>query len=180
MLDLSSRVVNDLVCFALTAFFPRVDDLPGLAELDVDARIVAFRRGTTLFFWAGIVLAAVVFQITPVVTVRRPFPAVFLGQDELDAHANALAEHPVYLVRQLILLLKLVGGLFWAQSDEIRAHLRLPPYPADPGTRRTQSRVPLPVLALRAPLPSLIAIGRREQELGRGRDSYDVSVGKHR
>ena len=59
---------------------------------------------------------------------------------ELIAHAHALATHPVYVIRQLIVLLKLMGGVFWGESPEVRAFLHLPAYPADPGTRRDGDR----------------------------------------
>lgn len=173
-----SPPVNDLVRFALVAFYPTVDDLPGLADLDVDAHIASLRRETTLFMWVGIVAAAVLFQITPILTVRRPWLAVSLTDDELDAHAHALSNHPAYLIRQLILLLKLFGGIFWAEAPEVRQLLNLPPYPPDPGTRRTEAHVSRPEPGDRAPLPVLVALGRREQALGRGIDHYDEAVGK--
>src|SRR5262245_9011070 len=96
------RAVNELVRFALVAFYPREGDLPGLAELGVDEKIVALRRESTLLFWFGIVAAAAFFQVTPILTVRRPWPAVFLTEDQLDEHAHKIASHPIYLVRQLI------------------------------------------------------------------------------
>ncbi len=137
--------VNELVRFALVAFFPREGDLPGLAELGVDERIAELRRDSTGLFWLGIVAAAVVFQISPILTVYRPWPAVFLTEEQLDAHAHKLATHPFYLLRQLIVLLKLMGGVFWGQSPEVRAFLHLPAYPDDPGTRRTEALVARPV-----------------------------------
>jgi hypothetical protein len=174
--------VNELVRFALVAFFPRVDDLPGLAELGVDEKIVALRRESTFLFWLGIVAAAVFFQLTPVLTVRRPLLAVFLSEEQLDAHADKLATFPVYLVRQLIVLLKLMAGIFWGESPEIRAFLHLPAYGSDPGTRRIASdasdMAPL-VPAPRAPIASLVQLGRREEERGRGEHVEHGSHASH-
>jgi hypothetical protein len=167
--------VNELVRFALVAFFPREGDLPGLAELGVDDKIAALRRDATLLFWTGIVAAAVFFQISPILTVRRPWPAVFLTAEQLDAHAHALATHPVYLLRQIIVLLKLMGGVFWGQSPEIRAFLHLPAYGDDPGTRRMDATVPRPPYPPRAPVPALVTLGRREVERGR----VDTDTGLH-
>jgi hypothetical protein len=165
--------VNELVRFALVAFFPRVDDLPGLAELGVDEKIAALRRESTVLFWFGIVTAAVFFQLTPVLTVRRPVPAVLLSEEQLDEHAHKLASFPVYVLRQLIVLLKMTGGLFWGESPEIRAFLHLPAYGDDPGTRRLDGdRAPL-VLRERAPVAALVQLGRREQERGRGTPEHD-------
>lgn len=162
----SSRV-NELVRFALVAFFPREGDLPGLAELGVDDKIVALRRESTTLFWIGIVGAALFFQLTPILTVRRPWPAVFLTPEQLDRHAHGLASHPAYLVRQLVMLIKLTGGLFWGQSDEVRAFLRLPAYPEDPGTRRTEAHPERHVTRARAPADTLVQLGLREEARGR-------------
>lgn len=162
--------MNDLVSFALVAFFPREGDLPGLAELGVDEQVAALRRDSTWLFWVGLVAAAVFFQISPIVTVRRPWPAVFLTEEQLDAHAHGLATLRWYHVRQIVVLLKLVAGMFWGQSPQVRAMLALPPYPADPGTRRTGARVERPVLAERAPSAPLLQIGRKDEARGRGRD----------
>jgi hypothetical protein len=165
------RPVHDLVRFALNAFFPRVDDVPGLADLGVDEKIEALRRESTLLFWTGIVAGAVFFQISPLLTIFRPVPASWLSPEDLDRHAHALASHRVYLIRQITVLLKLVGGMFWGQSPEIRAFLSLPPYPADPGTRRTEEFVPRPLPpGPRAPVEALITLGLRERELGRDKD----------
>ncbi|MBK8255504.1 MAG: hypothetical protein IPK82_22935 [Polyangiaceae bacterium] len=111
--------------------------------------------------------AAFFFQISPILTVRRPYPAVWLSEEQLDRHAHKLASTPTYLIRQIVVLLKLVGGLFWGQSNEVRTFLTLPSYPADPGSRRTEKRV-VPLLpAHREPVPLLVQIGRREEERGR-------------
>lgn len=161
--------VNELVRFALTAYYPRTDDLPGLADLNVDEKIAAFRRESTAIFWLGIVLAAVVFQLTPVLTLKRPWLASWLTPEELDRHAHTLTSHPWYLVRQMPMMLKLIGGIFWAQSPEIRSFVNLPAYPPDPGTRRTEAFIP----RFEAPprvvsSEKLIELGRRE--LVKGRD----------
>lgn len=173
--------MNDLVRFALVAFFPREGDLPGLAELGIDDRVAELRRDATPLFWLGIVGAALFFQLSPILTVRRPFPAVWLTDEQLDAHAHGLATQRSYMIRQIVMLLKLVGGMFWGQSPQIRAMLALPPYPGDPGTRRTEALVGRPALSERAPVPQLVQIGRGDEARGRGRDhdrthALDVEV----
>jgi hypothetical protein len=172
--------VNEWVRFALVAFYPRVDDLPGLAELGVEDKIAALRRESTPLFWTGIVAAAVFFQLSPIVTVHRPWPAVWLTEEELDAHAHKLATFPVYLIRQLVVLLKLTAGIFWGESKEIRAFLHLPAYGADPGTRQLGPGLPPPPEATaRAPAETLVQLGRREEERGRGlRHHHDHAIGK--
>lgn len=160
--------VNEFVRFALTAYYPRTDDLPGLADLDVDEKIATFRRESTTLFWTGIVLAALVFQVAPVLTLKRPWLATWLTPEELDQHAHKLTSHPWYFVRQMPMMLKLIGGIFWAQSTEIRSSVNLPPYPPDPGTRRTEAIVP-PFEAPPRVISSekLLSLGRQEQERGR-------------
>lgn len=170
------RGVNGLVRFALVSFFPPEGDLPGLADLGVDDKIAALRRDSTLLFWIGLVGAALFFQLSPILTVRRPWPAALLSEEQLDAHAHRLASHPAYFVRQIAVLLKLVAGLFWGQSDEVRAYLALPAYGADPGTRRTGPLVPRPVLRERGPVPPLVQIGRREGERGRAAPGLRHSI----
>lgn len=170
--------MNDLVRFALVAFFPRVDDMPGLAELGVEEKIVALRRESTWLFWIGVVGAALFFQISPILTVWRPLPAAWLDEEKLDAHAYALGTHRVYEIRQIAVLLKLVAGMFWAESPEIRALMALPPYGPSPGTRRTEREVAAPALVARAPVETLITIGLRERERGRIDDEASCAKGK--
>ena len=112
--------------------------------------------------WTGVVAAAVVFQLAPILTLRRPWLAVFLTPEELDLHAHRLSSHPLYELRQLIVLLKLTGGMMWGQSPEVRAFLDLPAYPADPGTRRTEPLVGRFESEERAPVEALVQLGRRE------------------
>jgi hypothetical protein len=159
--------VENLVRFALVALFPRVDDWPGLAELGVDDKIAALHRDATWLFWIGLVGAAIFFQLSPLLTLRKPLLAVWLTPDELDAHAYALGTHRSYLVRQIVMLLKLMGGLFWAESPEIRTALQLPAYPVDPGTRRIEPMITRARATSRHPVPQLVTLGRRERERGR-------------
>ncbi len=168
--------MNELVRFALVALFPAEGDLPGLADLGVDEKIAAIRRDSTRVFWLGMVGAALFFQLSPVLTVYVPLPAVFLTPDQLDRHANRLATHPAYLIRQVMMLLKLVGGLFWGESKEIRERLALPAYPADPGTRRTEPTIVRSAIGERAPVEPLVQLGRRERDRGRGAPDLKHSI----
>lgn len=172
--------MNDLVRFALVALFPAEGDLPGLADLGVDEKIAALRRDSTRLFWLGMVGAALFFQLSPILTVRRPWPAVLLTPEQLDTHAYRLATHRAYVVRQIVMLLKLIGGLFWGESKEIRERIALPAYPADPGTRRTEPLVGGAKIGERGPSAPLVQLGRRERDRGRGapdlRHSIDVEA----
>lgn len=156
-----------LVCFALAAFFPREGELPGLAELGLEEQVAKLRRESPLLFWTGLVGAALFFQLSPILTVKKPLLAAMLSADELDEHAHRVATLPVYAIRQTIVLLKLTGGVLWGQSPEVRAFLSLPAYGADPGTRRTERMVSRPVHLEREPSPRLVPLGRREEARGR-------------
>jgi hypothetical protein len=168
--------VNDLVRFALVAFFPRVDDLPGLDELGVEEKIEALRRESTFLLWLGIVGGALFFQLSPILTVLRPLPAVWLTEEQLDRHAHQLATHPVYLIRQITVLIKLVAGMFWGQSPEIRKYLTLPAYGEDPGTRRMEPTVARPAIGPRRPTEGLVKLGKKE--FSRGRQPGALASGK--
>jgi hypothetical protein len=160
--------VNRLVRFAMVALFPREEPLPGVEDLDLDAKIAAFRRESAPLLWLGVVGGAILFQVAPLVTLRKPLLASWLSAEDLDRHAFRLAGHPFYLVRQLMFLLKMMGGIFWAQSDIVRASIHLPAYGADPGTRRVERHVALPEFPPYEPAPLLLALGRHERERGRG------------
>jgi len=95
-----------------------------------------------------------------------------LNEEQLDRHAHLLATYPIYLVRQLVVLIKLMAGVFWGESPEIRAYLHLPAYGEDPGTRRTERVVTLEVPKPRAPVPVLVQLGKREEEKGRPADGH--------
>lgn len=171
--------MNELVRFALVAFYPREGDLPGLAELGVDEKIERLRRESTGLFWFGLVAAAVFFQLSPIVTLYRPWPAVFLDEEQLDQHAHRLATFPIYSIRQLLVLLKLVAGMFWGESPEVRAYLALPAYADDPGTRRMEPSVARFVPGARGPEARLVTLGKREEARGRIVDAHTLDQGKN-
>jgi hypothetical protein len=162
--------MNELVKMAMVALYPRTATLPGLAELDIDDKVAALRRESTLLFWTGIVFASIVFQLSPILTVRRPWPAAFLSEDELDRHAHGLATHPFYFLRQLINLLKIMGGALWGASPEVRASIHLPAYGVDPKTRRLGIVKSSTLVVPRAPVDALVELGR--VELARGRHGH--------
>ncbi|MEQ1569605.1 MAG: hypothetical protein ABMA64_28470 [Myxococcota bacterium] len=110
--------------------------LPG-SELGLSEFLTRFRRESTGLMWVGVVSSALLFTVCPLVTVYVPLPAPWLPARLLDRHAAAMADHPVYLVRQATFLLKMVAGLHWGARDEVRARHGLAPYPADPGTWRS-------------------------------------------
>lgn len=127
-----------LIRSAMCAFFPRAEGLPGVADVGIDAFLERFREETSRLMWVGLVLGAVVFAITPLFTIGVPLPSFLLPKRALDRHANKIASHPVYVLRQAVFLVKMVGGLCWGSHPDVRRIMELPPYPPDPGTFRAQ------------------------------------------
>jgi hypothetical protein len=126
-----------LVRAAIVMLYPRVGDLPGAEDCDLDAFLERFRRETTPLMWLGVVIGAIVFQLTPVVTVFVPLPASLLSQELSNRHAERIATTNVYLLRQAVFLVKLAAGLAWGGHPRVRERFALPPLAPDPGTWRT-------------------------------------------
>ena len=64
---------------AIVLLYPRTEGLPGAEDCDLDAFLERFRRETTPLMWLGVVLGAVVFHLTPFMTVFLPVPAFWLS-----------------------------------------------------------------------------------------------------
>jgi hypothetical protein len=122
---------------ALMALYPRSGFLPGIAECNLDAFLRQFRREATPTLWLGLVIGALVFHLTPLLTVHRPIPAFLLSPRDRDRHARSISSTPIYLLRQAVMILKLVAGLCWAGHPAVRGRLGLKPYGRDPGTFQT-------------------------------------------
>ena len=122
---------------AMLAFYPRTGDLPGLEDTGIEAFLVQFRRETTFTYWLGVVLAAWLFQWTPLFTVFVPLPAFLLSKGLRDKHASKIGSSEIYLVRQAMLILKMPAGLCWGRHPDVRKRFALPAYAADPSTWKT-------------------------------------------
>lgn len=125
-----------LIRRAIAALFPAHGEVPGVAELDLDAFLLRYKRESPLLLWVGLHLGALVFTLSPLLTIGWPLPSVLLPARALDRHAHAATTHPWYLLRQLVLLLKVAGGLCWGQHPRVRALHAVAPYSPDPGTWR--------------------------------------------
>lgn len=129
-----------LVRSAMKALYPPTDGVEGVDDTELDAFLDQYRREAPPFMWMGLVMGSAVFTATPLLTVRRPLPAFLLDEETLDAHAHAVAGHPIYLVRQAVFLVKLAAGLCWGADPKVRERFSLDPYPVDPGTWRGTQR----------------------------------------
>jgi len=125
-----------LIKFAMCTMMPRAGTLAGIADTDVDAFLVRLRRDSEPRFWLGVSLGAVLFAITPLLTVGLPLPAFLLPKGRLERHSERILAHPLYLLRQGVFLVRLAAGMCWGADTAVRASLSLPPYGPDPGTFR--------------------------------------------
>ena len=118
----------------MRALVPGGEGLCGLAETELDTFLRSYFREMDGISTGGLLLGTLLFVLAPVVTIGVPLPSFLLPEKWLDTHANRIAAHPIYLVRQGILVLKMVAGLCWGADPTVRRQLGLEPYPPDPGT----------------------------------------------
>lgn len=121
---------------AMVTFYPRTEMFPGLDQMPVEDYLQRFKRESAPLIWLGFVFGTIFFHLTPLFTVWVPLPAFLLSERLRERHAQRLAAHPFYYVRQPVFLVKMVAGLLWGSDPAVREKLGLAAYPADPGTRR--------------------------------------------
>jgi hypothetical protein len=126
-----------LIKFAMCTMMPRTPALPGIADTDLDGFLRKLRNESEPLYWTGLVLGSIVFALTPLITIGVPLPAFWLPRGLLDRHAERILAHPVYILRQSALLVRLSAGMCWGADTAVRARFNLPPYGPDPGTFRT-------------------------------------------
>ncbi len=125
-----------LVRSAIVQLYPSGGDLPGAEECDLDEFLERYQRETTWLLWLGVVLGAIAYHLSPIVTVYVPLPAFLLSESLADKHAHRVSSSKIYLLRQTVFLVKLVAGLAWGRHPKVREKLALPAYAPDPGTWR--------------------------------------------
>ena len=130
-------VITLLARSAMATFYPRSERFPGIEDMDLEGYLDRYQRESAPLMWAGFVAGTILFHLTPLFTVFVPLPAFMLTAAARERHAQKLVSSPIYYVRQPVFLVKMVAGLLWGADPAVRTALNLPPYPADPGTRRT-------------------------------------------
>jgi hypothetical protein len=125
-----------LIKFAMCTMMPRTDSLPGIEDTDLDGFLRRLRAEALPLYWIGLVLGAIVFAVTPLLTLGVPLPAFALPKKLLDRHTERVLSHPVYLIRQAVFLIRVSGGLCWGADERVRACFALAPLAPDPGTFR--------------------------------------------
>lgn len=138
-----TRTLASAVTWSLCAIFPDSGVIPGLRRARTQRRVANVLSEAPPTFIVGLVGSWLAFVLTPLLTIGWPVPALFLGKEALDRHASAMSSHPLYLLRQAMLMLKTVGGAIWGEDDDVRAALGLQSYGPDPGTWRGDFQVVL-------------------------------------
>jgi hypothetical protein len=122
---------------AIVMTYPRTAALPGIEDCGLDEHLAKFKRETPRLVWLGTIAGAVLFHLTPLLTVYVPLPAFLLPAKLKDRHASRITGTRIYLLRQAIFLVKFCAGLCWGADPEVRKRLALPPLGKDPDTWRT-------------------------------------------
>lgn len=130
-------MVRWLMRSAMVSLMPATPDLPGVEDCDPDGFLQQLAEEAPFRLRLGIFAGALLFHALPLFVVFVPLPAFLLPAGLRDRYAMKVASHPLYLVRQLIFLVKFAGGLCWGRDPAVRARLALPAYPQDPGSWRT-------------------------------------------
>lgn len=120
--------------FAIQAMFPPTDALPGVADTDLDGFLRDLHANAPFTMRLGLWLATILYMVTPLFTVFLPVPAFVLRGRLLERHTAKMCKSRSYVIRQLIYILKMVGGLCWGEHDAVRERFGRPPLPKDPRT----------------------------------------------
>lgn len=121
----------------LRATIPGTARVPGLSEETCRTFLAKLRREAPPLTLVGLYASALAVLVTPPLTIGRWRTADHLSGDDLDRHLQALARHPLYMVRQTIVMMKMTAGLAWGADPLVRGALGIAPYGSDPGTWRS-------------------------------------------
>jgi hypothetical protein len=122
-----------LTAWTLAVVFPSTPQLPGLDTIDSKPFIRQLHSEAPFTIRATLVVAVLLFNLTPLLTLGIPLPAFALSKARADEHAQRLSASPVYLLRQIMLMLKTIGGLVWGAAPDVRQKLTMPAYGEDSG-----------------------------------------------
>jgi hypothetical protein len=126
-----------LIAAAMRDLMPSTAALPGIENTDIAGFLSRMRREADRAYWLGLVVGTIVYNLTPLLTVYVPLPAVLLPARLRDLHARRIVESKSYVIRQAVFLVRLSAGMCWGGDPAVRARFDLAPYGDDPGTFRT-------------------------------------------
>lgn len=115
---------------------PGSEALPGLVDTDIRGFLALVQKESPPVIWLGLVSGAVVYALTPLLTVGIPLPSFWLPASARARHAERIPRTRFYLLRQSIVLLKMYATMCWGQDPVVRSRLALAAYPPDPGSFR--------------------------------------------
>lgn len=125
-----------LTAWTFARIFPSTAAIPGLDVIDSKPMIRQLTAEAPITIRVTLWVSVLLFQVTPLLTLGIPLPARWLSDARVDAHAQRLATSNIYLLRQIMLMLKTIGGLCWGAAPDVRQKLTLPLYEADSGRWR--------------------------------------------
>jgi hypothetical protein len=115
-----------LIRTSLCTLYPPAGRLPGLAETEITAFLLQLRAEAPALVWYGLALAALAWQLSPILLVGWPLPAFLLPVAVRDRYADRSTTTRIYLLRQATFLLKTFGGMAWGADPEVRRRLGHP------------------------------------------------------
>ncbi len=121
---------------AMELVMPSGGRLKGIGETDMDGFLDAWEADAPAAFRWGLVAGSALVMASPVLTIGVPLPANALSPRKRDEHIYKLSMHPVYMVRQVSFIVKMVAGLAWGQDPDIRRDCGVVAQGDDPGTWR--------------------------------------------
>ncbi|MBR59294.1 MAG: hypothetical protein CMH54_14920 [Myxococcales bacterium] len=120
--------------YALRTILPSGAGIKGVEETNLAAFLRQYRREAPPLMRLGLWLTTWIYLWSPILTIYVPLPLFFLPRSLREKHAFRAATHRWYLMRQSMLMLKMVAGLCWGQDQEVRSGLGVPLLEGDPGT----------------------------------------------
>ena len=123
----------------LLEILPPNGALPGLESVDLKTFLSDFNRDAPLLMRVALFLSVMIFIFSTPITIFVPWPSLWLPKGARERHTIRLANHPIYVVRQTMTMLKMVAGMAWGQDPAIRERLHLKAYDPDPATWRPAS-----------------------------------------
>lgn len=127
-----------LVHHVISDLYPRTEQLPGAADTGLLDFLRRFRREAPRTLWFGVALSSILYIVAPLFTLGLPLPSFALSRTLRELHAQRITTTRFYLLRMAMMTVKMAAGLCWGMDPTVRQKMGLEPWPADPGTWRTQ------------------------------------------
>ena len=118
--------------------YPASGELPGIEDTGLDTYLDKFKAEAPALMYTGLVAGSALYQLTPMLTVGKPLPAVLLSPELREQHAQKITSTSNYPLRQSIFLVKMVAGMCWGKDERVRRKMNMDAYEGDPGTWRSE------------------------------------------